>query len=111
MAALPGGVPVGVLSNVGWDIRPSFRRVGADAAIHSFVLSCEHGVAKPDPEAFRLGCARLGTPCERVLFVGDNPATDGAAIHAGLPAYLLAAARDVRRPRGLAAVLRLLGLA
>jgi HAD superfamily hydrolase (TIGR01509 family) len=103
------GVPAGVLSNVGWDIRPTFTRAGA--AVDCFVLSCEHGVAKPDPEAFRIGCARLGTPCERVLFVGDNPATDGAAVHAGLPVYLLAAARDVSRPRGLAAVLRLLGVA
>jgi HAD superfamily hydrolase (TIGR01493 family) len=103
------GVPVGVLSNVGWDIRPTFRRVGAP--VHSFVLSFEHGVAKPDPEAYRIGCARLRTPCERVLFVGDNPATDGAAVHAGLPTYLLAAARDVSRPRGLTAVLRLLSVA
>jgi FMN phosphatase YigB (HAD superfamily) len=104
------GVPVGVLSNIGWDIRPVFRRVGADTAIRSFMLSFEHGVAKPDPAAFRLGCDGLQTPCERVLFVGDNPAADGAAVHAGLPTYLLPAARDVRRPRGLAAVLRLLGV-
>jgi HAD superfamily hydrolase (TIGR01509 family) len=109
-ALAAAGVPVGVLSNIGWDIRPAFARVGADAAIRSFTLSFEHGVAKPDPAAFRLGCAGLGAPCQRVLFVGDNPITDGAAVRAGLPVYLLPAARDVRRPRGLAAVLRLLGL-
>jgi FMN phosphatase YigB (HAD superfamily) len=103
------GVPVGVLSNVGWDIRPTFNRV--DAPVDRFVLSYEHGVAKPDPAAYRIGCELLATPCERVLFVGDNPATDGAAVHAGLPAYLLPAARDAGRPRGLAAVLRLLDVA
>jgi HAD superfamily hydrolase (TIGR01509 family) len=110
-ALAAAGVPVGVLSNIGWDIRPAFRRVGADETIRSFVLSYEHGVAKPDPAIYRIGCAELTTPCEDVLFVGDNPATDGAAVHAGLPTYLLAGPRDVRHPRGLSAVLRLLGVA
>jgi putative hydrolase of the HAD superfamily len=91
-ALAEGGVPVGVVSNIGWDIRPAFRRAGADSAIHSFVLSFEHGVAKPDPAVYRLGCAALTTPCERVLFVGDNTATTRAAVGAGLPAYLLPAA-------------------
>jgi HAD superfamily hydrolase (TIGR01509 family) len=109
-ALAAAGVPVGVLSNIGWDIRPAFRRVGADAAVRTFVLSFEQGVVKPDPEIFRLGCRQLATPCERVLLVGDNPATDGAAVHAGLPTFLLPAERDVRRPRGLTTVLRLLGL-
>jgi hypothetical protein len=39
--------------------------------------------------------------------VGDDPVKDGAAVHAGLPVYLLPSDRNVRTPRGLAAVLGL----
>ncbi|MEU0272250.1 HAD-IA family hydrolase [Streptomyces sp. NPDC006307] len=84
-------VPVGVVSNVGWDIRPTFAAhglagyVGADA----FVLSCEEGAEKPDPGLFRTACARLGVPPGRALMVGDDPVNDGAAVTAGLRVHLL----------------------
>jgi HAD superfamily hydrolase (TIGR01509 family) len=101
------GVPVGVLSNIGWDIRPAFERVGALAGLRAVVLSCEQGVAKPDPALFALACERLGAHPSRVLYVGDDPAKDGAAVRAGLPVYLLPSERSADTPRGLAAVLRL----
>ena len=101
------GVPVGVLSNIGWDIRPAFERVGVLDSLRAVVLSCEQGIAKPDPALFALACERLGAPPARVLYVGDDPAKDGAAVRAGLPVYLLPSERDARTPRGLAPVLRL----
>ncbi len=101
------GVRVGVLSNIGWDIRPAFARVGALDSLHTVVLSCEEGVAKPDPALFAVACERLGTPPSRVLYVGDDPAKDGAAVRAGMPVYLLPSERHVSTPRGLGAVLRL----
>jgi HAD superfamily hydrolase (TIGR01509 family) len=101
------GVRLGVLSNIGWDIRPAFDRVGVLDSLHSVVLSCEHGVAKPDPVLFALACERLGARPGRVLYVGDDPVKDGAAVRAGLPVYLLPSERDVRTPRGLGAVLGL----
>lgn len=101
------GVRLGVLSNIGWDIRPAFDRVGVLESLHSVVLSCEHGVAKPDPALFALACERLGADPGQVLYVGDDPVKDGAAVRAGLPVYLLPSDRNVRTPRGLAAVLGL----
>jgi HAD superfamily hydrolase (TIGR01509 family) len=101
------GVRTGVLSNIGWDIRPAFARVGALESLHAVVLSCEHGLAKPDPALFNLACDHLDTPPSRVLYVGDDPVKDGAAVRAGLPVYLLPSERSHRTPRGLAAVLRL----
>jgi HAD superfamily hydrolase (TIGR01509 family) len=101
------GVPVGVLSNIGWDIRPAFETAGVLGSLRAVVLSCEHGVAKPDPALFAIACERLGAPPARVLYVGDDPVKDGAAVRAGLPVYLLPSERDARTPRGLAAVLRL----
>lgn len=101
------GVRLGVLSNIGWDIRPACARAGILPMLDGVVLSCERGVAKPDPDAFTLACAELGVRPGRCLFVGDNPETDGAAARAGLSVYLLPHDRQVHRDRGLAAVLRL----
>ena len=47
------------------------------------------------------------SPPARVLYVGDDPVKDGAAVRAGMPVYLLPTERDVGTPRGLSAVLRL----
>ena len=101
------GVPTGVLSNIGWDLRPALGRVGVLGSLRAVVLSCEEGLAKPDPALFALACERLGAPPARVLYVGDDPVKDGAAVRAGLPVYLLPSERDARTPRGLAPVLRL----
>ena len=101
------GVRVGVLSNIGWDIRPAFARVGALDALDAVVLSCEEGLAKPDPALFARGSERVGAPPARVLYVGDDPVKDGAAVRAGMPVYLLPTERDVGTPRGLSAVLGL----
>ena len=83
--------------------------MGALDSLHTVVLSCEEGLAKPDPALFTVACERLGTHPSRVLYVGDDPVKDGAAVRAGLPVYLLPSERDASVPRGLGAVLRLAG--
>ncbi|GAA3370052.1 HAD-IA family hydrolase [Streptomyces antimycoticus] len=103
------GVRTGVLSNIGWDIRPIFKRIGVLDQLYAVVLSCEVGLAKPDPAIFGVACERLSVSAGRVLFVGDDPVKDGAAARAGLPVYLLPSERDVRVPRGLSAILPLAG--
>ncbi|HEX6355396.1 HAD family hydrolase [Actinophytocola sp.] len=103
------GVRLGVVSNIGWDIRPTFAALGVVDLIPSFTLSCEHGVVKPEPAMFEAGCAGLGVPAARTLFVGDDPVRDGAATAVGMPVYLLPHDRAADRPRGLAGVLALAG--
>ncbi|ATE53573.1 HAD family hydrolase [Actinosynnema pretiosum] len=98
------GLKLGVLSNIGWDLRPALAAAGVLELLDVVVLSCEHGVEKPDPELFAV--ARRELP-GRVLYVGDDPVKDGAAVRAGMPVYLLPSERSVDRPRGLSAVLRL----
>ncbi|MEU9139951.1 HAD-IA family hydrolase [Streptomyces sp. NPDC048404] len=78
------GVPVGVLSNITWDIREAFVQEGLDSLVGSYVLSYEVGRCKPDPEIFQVACARLGVPPERCLLVGDDAVSDGGAVPAGL---------------------------
>jgi putative hydrolase of the HAD superfamily len=102
-------VPVGVVSDTGWDIRPVFAVHGLDELVEVFVLSCEHGVAKPARRLFEAACEGLGMAPSATLMVGDNPLTDGGAVEAGLTAYILPPAVD-SKARGLGDVLQLMGV-
>lgn len=77
------GIPVAVLSNIAYDVRPVFRHHGLDGLVDGYVLSYEHGVQKPDPEIFRRACELLGHPPGDVRMVGDSVAADGAAADVG----------------------------
>ena len=104
------GVPIGVVSDTGYDLRPVFRHHFGDAPlVDAFVLSYEHGRVKPHPELFHAACRELGVPPEKTLMVGDTPLTDGGAIDAGLPVLLLPANRAEGRA-GLDLVLAVLGI-
>lgn len=97
-------VPVAVVSNVGWDIRPTFAHRGLTECVDTFVLSCEQGREKPDATMFLAACADLGTPPEDVLMAGDDPVNDGAALSVGAQVYLLPK-RPRSAVRGLSPVL------
>lgn len=103
------GVPVGIVSNTGWDIREVYDYTGLRDLISSFTLSCEHDTAKPDPALFRAGCAGLGTAPGRTLMVGNDPVPDGGAIEAGCVALILPPVAD-GSVRGLGVVLGVLGV-
>ena len=100
------GVPLGIVSDTGWDYRPVLDRFGWLHLFDSIVLSFEHGAAKPTPSLFTTACAQLGVEPAGALMVGDNALTDGGAIAAGLSVLLLPAAPPGGR-RGLDAVIRL----
>jgi HAD superfamily hydrolase (TIGR01493 family) len=77
------GVPVVVLSNIGWDLRPVFKYHELDQLVTGYVLSFEAGVQKPDPHIFRMACDLLGHDPRDVLMVGDSRIADGAATRIG----------------------------
>jgi HAD superfamily hydrolase (TIGR01509 family) len=103
------GVPMVVVSDTGWVIRPVLDRHGLRSYFAGLVLSYEYGVAKPAPQLFDAACELLGMPPEDALMVGDNALTDGGAIESGIRVYLLPPVREPGE-RGLDAVLRLVGL-
>lgn len=103
------GIGVGVVSNIGWDLRPVFREHGLDAYVDAYVLSYEHGVQKPDPRLFAIACEALGADPREVLMVGDNRAADGGATALGCRVHFVDHLPASQRPDALLPVLDLVG--
>jgi putative hydrolase of the HAD superfamily len=103
------GIALGVVSDVGWDLRATFAHHGLADYFSAWVHSYEHDSEKPDPLLFQHACGELGVTPEETLMVGDHPARDGGAAETGLRAYVLPAGASPGSVRGLGAVLRLLG--
>jgi HAD superfamily hydrolase (TIGR01509 family) len=88
------GVPVAVVSNIGWDPRPVLARAGVTDLFDALVLSCERGVIKPDPRIFEIACAELGVEPGDAVMVGDNAEVDGAATAIGCAFVLVPSEPD-----------------
>jgi len=102
------GIPVAVVSDVPFDLRPIFDHYGLLHLVDAIVLSGEHGSLKSEGTLFRLALDAIGRAPADVLMVGDNPANDGAAVAAGIRTLLLPHPRRGER-RGLDVVLQLVG--
>jgi putative hydrolase of the HAD superfamily len=101
------GVPLAVVSDTGWDLRPLFAAHDLADSFTTFVMSYQHGVTKPSPVLFHTACERLGVAPADALMVGDNHRNDGGAVEAGLRTLLLPLVPG-DSPRGLGAVLGVL---
>lgn len=102
------GLPIGIVSDTGFDLRPALARAGLLPLVDCVVLSYEQGRCKPAPAVFRAACDELGVEPGRTLMVGDNASTDGGAAAAGLFVLLLPP-HPGEGPRGLGHVLSLVG--
>ncbi|MGE5830310.1 MAG: HAD family hydrolase [Micromonosporaceae bacterium] len=89
-ALAAAGIPIAVVSNIGFDIRPLCDTLGIAQYVSAWVLSFELGRCKPDPAIFRHACQVLGIEPEQALMVGDTP-SDAAAVDAGCRALVLPA--------------------
>ncbi|KKD08859.1 HAD family hydrolase [Streptomyces sp. WM6386] len=101
------GIGVGIVSNIGWDLRPVFREHGLDPYVDAYALSYEHGVQKPDPRLFALACESLGADPRGTLMVGDDRRADGGAAALGCGLHFVDHLPVTERPDGLLAVLDL----
>jgi putative hydrolase of the HAD superfamily len=101
------GVPIGVVSDTGWDVRTVFTEYGLDEFVAHYVMSYQHGVTKPAPQLFTAACDALGVAPHETVMVGDNHLTDGGAAAAGLTALVLPHVGG-GEARGLDAVVRLI---
>jgi HAD superfamily hydrolase (TIGR01493 family) len=83
------GLPIGIVSNTGWSIDLGYAATGLDTFIGTFVLSCDLGIAKPEPELFLIACERLGVSPDRTLMVGNNRLADSGSICVGCHCLIL----------------------
>ena len=82
------GIRVGVVSNIGFDVRPVFSHHGLFDFVDAFTLSFEHGIVKPDPELFEIAVRALNVQATETVMIGDNVA-DAGAVLVGARVYLL----------------------
>jgi putative hydrolase of the HAD superfamily len=104
-----------------WDVAEAFRRAGGRTALLSngvsdivrsirarwpleqrfdvVVISCEVGVAKPDPGIYELCVSRLGTPAAETLFVDDRLENVEGAERMGLQTLHFTGDADLARLR------------
>ncbi|WP_188984184.1 HAD family hydrolase [Saccharopolyspora thermophila] len=95
------GVKVGVISNIAFDIRPAFERIGVTRYVDEFLLSYLENVIKPDPKIFLRACERLGVAPEEALMVGDSEEADGGAAAVGCQVAIVDPVPTAQRPDGL----------
>jgi FMN phosphatase YigB (HAD superfamily) len=106
MALRYRGLPVGIVSDTGFDLRPAMDLLGLSPFVDTVVMSFEQGICKPAVEVFLTACDQLRVRPERTLMVGDNPLTDSGAVVAGLHVFLLPPPVQAG-PRGLRHILSL----
>lgn len=73
------GIKTAVVSNIAFDVRPTFESLGAADFVDEFVLSFEVGVIKPDAAIFQTALRRLGVDAANAVMVGDSDEADGGA--------------------------------
>ena len=107
------GKRVAIVSDIHYDIRNHFVLHELDAFVDAYVLSYQHGCQKPDAEMFTRALDALGVSADRALMVGDRASHDGGAAEFGIASYIFPGPfrEGNREPRGLDAVLRLVGIA
>ncbi|MBB5915852.1 HAD superfamily hydrolase (TIGR01493 family) [Nocardia transvalensis] len=104
------GIPVAVVSNIAFDIRPSFAAHGWEDDVALYALSYEIGAMKPDPRIFEWTLERLGVAPENALMVGDSRENDGGATALGCAFAWVDPQPTAQRPDGLRTALRAHGI-
>jgi putative hydrolase of the HAD superfamily len=83
------GVRTAIVSNCSYEAGAVVHQLGLDRMVDELVLSCQVGVAKPQPAIFEVALARLGVPPESALFVDDRAENVESARRLGLQALLI----------------------
>jgi FMN phosphatase YigB (HAD superfamily) len=98
------GIPLVIVSDVPFDLRPILAHYGLDRFVAHYVLSGERGTVKSEGRLFHIALAAAGVRPDEAIMVGDNPANDGYAVHQGIRTLLLPLVES-GAPRGLDQVL------
>lgn len=99
------GVRLGIVSNIGVDIRPRLKQLGMLQFLDTIVLSYEIGLVKPDARIFERAVTGLGVSPSECIMVGDSPLSDGGAIGAGICSIVVPVVEDTPQLSLVAALL------
>lgn len=105
------GVPVGVVSNIAFDLRTVLRRHGVENLVGAYALSFEVGAIKPDPAIFHAALDALEVAPGAALMVGDSDIADGGAVELGCAFELVHDVPVEQRPTVLLDAVRRHGIA
>jgi len=83
------GIRTALLSNIALDPRPRLEQLGLLPHLDVVMLSFEEGLVKPDPALYARALDRLGLEAHECVMVGDSPAADGGAAHAGIASLII----------------------
>jgi HAD superfamily hydrolase (TIGR01509 family) len=72
-AVRQAGIPVALVSNCADNTRPMLAAKGLLDLADATVLSCEIGIAKPDPEIYLIAAQRLGVLAADAVMLDDQP--------------------------------------
>ncbi|ATD70230.1 HAD family hydrolase [Gordonia amicalis] len=95
------GVPIGIVSNIAFDLRKVLALHGIDHLVDAYALSYEVGAIKPEPRLFRAALDPIGVPAGDVLMVGDSVKADGGARALGCSFALVHDVPPADRPTAL----------
>ncbi|MFD7401810.1 HAD family hydrolase [Streptomyces sp. NPDC059866] len=104
-------VPVTVVSNIAWDIRPVFDLHSMTHLVSGVLMSYMEGAMKPDPQMFLSACENMGIPPQDALMVGDDERSDGGAAALGIAVSIVPPLRPGNRCGALLSALAAHGLA
>jgi FMN phosphatase YigB (HAD superfamily) len=86
--SLAGNYTLLLLSNIDADYFRSIRPMHPEMnEFQELLLSCDLGMAKPDPEIFRYACSVASTDPELCLFIDDSLKNVDAAQQVGMQTY------------------------
>jgi len=82
------GLKLGLVSNCSEEEVTAYHQSPLAPYFDDVIFSYEAGVAKPNPEIYRLACERLAISPQESLFIGDGGSDElRGAHHAGLTPY------------------------
>ncbi|QGJ71294.1 Haloacid dehalogenase [Planctomycetales bacterium 10988] len=70
------GYRLGLISNLASPYKQPFYRLGLEEYFSEILFSCEIGMAKPNPQVYRLALQKLHLAPEEALMVGDRQRPD-----------------------------------